>query len=156
MKIGCGRDDREQIELIIKPMTRKRDLAPGIEQIYKTSLRKRFPYQDCYQLQRKFPTLRGHFIPDLDTYLSFVAGYASSATSLKNRSREELKPAIPRLRQSFFESYPRYLPFADEIDEESAPDLFEQLRCTDRARRSLVKIIEALLSRRPSSTSQSP
>lgn len=128
-------------------MARRHDLATAIERTYKTSLLKRFPYQDCYQLQRKFPVLRDDFIPDLDSYFSFVAGYASSATTLDSRSREELERAIPRLGRSFFESYPQYAPFAAQISKESTPDLFEQLRRTNRSRKSLVKIMRELLSR---------
>lgn len=121
------------------------ELPERLEEHYKTELLGKFPLDDCRKLQIKEPVLKRELIPDLDSYFSFIAGYCSSATRLSRRPIGELRQAIPRLKRSFFDTYPQYAQVADSISAAETPALFELMRASDSARRDLIRIMETLV-----------
>ena len=132
---------------IEQPLDPLHPLGCAVEQQYREGLRKLFPYQDCYALQRKYPRVADDLVADLDLYLTFIAGYSSSATGLAKRSREELRRAIPVLKKSFFDAYPRYLPLEPAVNSASTKELHAELQVADECRRNLVTIMDALIER---------
>ena len=120
-------------------------VAKDVEQSYATRSRHPFPYKDCYKLQKLQPRLAHGLIPDLDLYFSFVAGYSSSATRLKNRPIEELRVAIPKLLKSFFDTMPRYRTLRKHITPKNTPELYEELRTINDLRRSLAVLMNQLI-----------
>jgi hypothetical protein len=50
-------------------------IALRVEERFKNASASKFPYQDCYHLQKAYPALKKGLIPDLDCYFSFIAGY---------------------------------------------------------------------------------
>jgi YxiJ-like protein len=120
-------------------------LAKEVESRYRNELRTKFPYADCYKLQRIRPDLTAGLIPDLDMYLGFIAGYNSSATTLSERSQEELRKAIPKLTKSFFDTYPEYRPLERIIVPAEFDALSRRLHVADALRRDLVVLMERLV-----------
>jgi YxiJ-like protein len=120
-------------------------LAQAVETHYNSGFGKKFPYEDCYKLQRENPPLTDGLVPDLDMYFSFVAGYSCNANSLGDRPLEELRNAIPKLKKSFFDAYPRYKPLTEFITAANTPALYLRLQAADDLRRDLVTIMEKLV-----------
>jgi hypothetical protein len=112
-------------------------LAEKIEKRYRNDLVGKFPYKDCYSLQKKYPKQMTSIVPDLDEYFSFIAGYSSSATRLNERSKDELRRAVPELRRSFLDKNPQYALLKD--DEEA---LSRQINIADELRLDLIIIME--------------
>lgn len=103
-----------------------------------------FPYDGC----RKVKALdrEGVFknlIPDLDLYFSEVAGYRSSGKRMLRWPDEKLQAAHRCLSRSLFERYPMYNSL-QSLRREEAPDLYDCIRETERARVVLLRLIEAL------------
>lgn len=124
--------------------------AQEIEVLYRTELCKPFPYEDCRRVKsaariKAENDLTG-LVPDLDHYFSFVAGFASSASGLRNRSREQLVKAIPWLEKGFFDWFPNYRPLESLINVEQTPWLFRELDITDSIRIELATIIREMLA----------
>jgi hypothetical protein len=120
-------------------------LAASLEERYKTCLKVGFPYEDCRKLHRQHPSLVDGFIPSLDMYFSFIAGYSSSATSVAERPREEIRKAIPRLRLSFFETHPEYGPLQPFLMPQDCGTLYAKLQAADEMRHDLLTIMESLV-----------
>jgi hypothetical protein len=120
-------------------------LAASLEERYETCLKVPFPYKDSRKLHRQHPALGSGFIPDLDMYFSFIAGYCSSATSLAERPREEIRKAIPILRLSFFETHPEYRPLQSVITSQDYAVLHARLQAADEMRHDLLTIMESLV-----------
>jgi hypothetical protein len=124
-------------------------LARSIEERYNRRVRG-FPYADCFKLQRDFPDLTGGLIPSLDEFLSFIAGYSCGATGLGERTRAELRGAIPKLNLSFFDGYSQYKPLAKAMIQFS--DLSAKLAWADGSRHDLVIVMEHVLAAEDSTT----
>jgi hypothetical protein len=117
-----------------------KSLAEAVERRYTSSFTGKFPYNDCYALQKMFPKLTAAIIPDLDEYFSFIAGYSSSATRMSTRSMAELRNAVPKLRKSFFDKHPAYEPLREAM---AQTETLSRKMCTaDELRRDLVAIME--------------
>lgn len=103
-----------------------------------------FPYDGC----RKVKALdrEGVFenlIPDLDLYFSEVAGYRSSGKRILRWPDEKLQEAHRRLSRTLFDHYPMYNSLRS-LRREEAPDLYDHIHGTERARVALLRLIEAL------------
>ena len=120
-------------------------LAQKVEARYNGDFKKKFPYEDCYKLQRKSPLTTASLIPDLDAYFSFIAGYSSGATSLSERPLGELRNAVVKLKNSFFDTHPQYKPLEKLIVPTDTGTLHLDLRVADELRRDLVAIMEQTL-----------
>jgi YxiJ-like protein len=123
---------------------RANTLAEEIERCYEERFKNKFPYDDCYKLQRENPSIGTGLIPDLDSYLSFIAGYSSSATTLVHRPVEELRKAISRLKRSFFEVNPRYKSLERLITLRDTAVLYTELQVANALRRDLLVLMEPL------------
>jgi len=119
--------------------------AQKVESQYRNEFKHPFPYGDCRKLHKLKPQFSDGFIPDLDLYLSFIAGYSSSATGLDQRPLDEIRNAIPRLKKSFFETHRRYKPLEELITDTETPWLHHELQMADELRLDLVSIMERLL-----------
>jgi uncharacterized protein YecE (DUF72 family) len=105
-----------------------------------------FPYEGCRRA--KAQDREGVFenlIPDLDLYFSDIAGYRSSGKRILRWSEEKLDEARQRLARTFFDRHPIYVSL-QSLRREDAPDLFERMHETERARVVLLRLIEALQS----------
>jgi hypothetical protein len=124
-------------------MEKSRDskLAQELERLYEREFLHKFPYQDCYKLQKLHPRVARALVPDLDLYFSFIAGYGSSATTLHRRSKVELRAALPKLKRSFYEACPKYNRLAKYITDSETPTLFHDLEVSDRLRFGLATLI---------------
>jgi hypothetical protein len=125
--------------------SREPELAQSLELLYEREFIHKFPYQDCFKLQKHHPRIAHALVPDLDMYFSFVAGYASSATRLEQRPRTELRAALPKLKRSFYEAYPRYKRLAKYISGGNTPALFRDLEVSDSLRLGLATLITEIL-----------
>ncbi len=119
-------------------------LAEEVEKHYGSGFVGKFPYKDCYALQKMYPKQTANIIPDLDEYFSFIAGYSSSATRLSSRSKDELRYAVPKLRRSFFDKHPEYA--AIKVAIAQSETLSRRMDVVDELRRDLVVIMERLAS----------
>ncbi len=122
-------------------------LAERIEARYKRSFLDRFPYKDCYRLQRQFPEQAGRLIPDLDQYFAYIAGYASSATGLGARPKSELRTAIRRLQRCFTDIHPEHEQALNAARRTRTPQLYRHLRVGDALRSDLIKVMRKVVSR---------
>jgi len=121
--------------------------AEQIERLYAASLAKGpFPYRDCFRLLEERPGPEGTLIPELDWYLSTVAGNSHSASRLNGRSVAELQAAEKFLSKSFFEYFPQLVPYRELIDEARTPDLHRNLDVAEKLRRDLLPLVHQALS----------
>jgi|SRR5271157_3367904 len=121
-------------------------LAHSVEERYRNALRSKFPYQDCYKLQRKNLLLTKSLISDLDAYFSFIAGYSSNASNLRSRPTDEIRNAIPKLKRSFFAAYPQYGELAVLVTPDQVAELYAELELADALRSDIVRIMEFILA----------
>ena len=119
-------------------------LAAEVEKNYSSRFVGKFPYKDCYAIQKTYPKQAASIIPDLDEYFSFIAGYSSTATNLGTRSKDELRNAVPRLRTSFFDKHPEYAAIKMAIAQSEA--LSRKMDIADELRQDLVVIMGRLTS----------
>jgi hypothetical protein len=117
------------------------ELAQELERLYEREFIHKFPYQDCYKLQKLHPRIAHALVPDLDVYFSFIAGYGSSATTLHQRPNVELRDALPKLKRSFYEACPKYTRLSKYITDKETPALFHDLEVSDRLRLGLATLI---------------
>jgi hypothetical protein len=112
-----------------------------IEKLCRAKLWMGFPYKDLRKinasLSRKERKLVLWLNPDLDVYLGDIAGYATTATNIMNRSVEELRKALLSLDKDFFRSYPNYEFLQSRITIVETPDLFSQLEAAAVLRNEL-------------------
>jgi hypothetical protein len=112
-----------------------------IEKLCRAKLWTGFPYKDLRKinasLSRKERKLVLWLTPDLDVYLGDIAGYATTATNIMNRSVEELRKALLSLDKDFFRSYPNYEFLQSRITIVETPDLFSQLEAAAVLRNEL-------------------
>jgi hypothetical protein len=121
--------------------SRDSELAQELERLYEREFIQKFPYQDCYKLQERHPRIAHALVPDLDEYFTFIAGYGSSATTIHQRSKVELRAALPKLKRSFYEACPKYNRLAKYITKSETPTLFRDLEVSDRLRLGLATLI---------------
>jgi hypothetical protein len=115
-----------------------------LEELYKSRLLGRFPYDDCFRIAKKAPIESEGLIPELDWYFGTVAGYCSSASRLVNRSNEELQNAKKLLAKSFFEMFPRLAQIEGLITQDETPKLYDEMRHTEQARLALLNLLDLL------------
>jgi hypothetical protein len=121
--------------------SRDSELAQELEQLYEREFLRRFPYQDCYKLQKLHPRVARDLVPNLDMYFSFIAGYGCTATTLHHRPKVELRAALPKLKRSFYEASPKHNRLAKYITNRETPTLFHDLEISERLRLDLTTLI---------------
>lgn len=120
-------------------------LGQRIKRQFHDELMSPFPLEDVRKLRSLDP---GNYVllhGQLEMYLSFIAGYASSADRLGRRSRAELIEGRKRLSQSFFERYPSLAVYRAAITQESTPKLFRELESANKLREELLVVIDEIL-----------
>src|SRR5436309_679878 len=121
------------------------NIAQKIKKQFEAECRLPFPLGDVRKLRlrdaKNLTLLHGQ----LEMYLSYIAGYASSADRLERRPRAELVDAREYLSQSFFEKFGSLTTYRDVITPEYTPDLFRELATADKLRKELVVLIDEIL-----------
>jgi hypothetical protein len=118
-----------------------------IERLYLSALRTGFPYRDSERIRHGLsPATRRRvcgFNPDLDAYLSLIAGFASSATTIAGRSTEQLRKYLPFLDKGFYETYPQYAVLRASITSNETPSLFAHLEAGEILRVEVARLIRS-------------
>lgn len=106
--------------------------------------RRPFPYDGCRKVktQDRQGVLKD-LIPDLDMYFSEIAGYRNSGKRILGWPQEKLEEAQRRLTRTLFDRHPMYISLQN-LHREEAPDLYDHMHETERARVVLLRLIETL------------
>src|SRR5262249_25690259 len=105
-----------------------------------------FPRNDLRKLKSIDPDKWSALHGELDLYLAYIAGYASSADRLQRRPRAELIEARRYLSESFFEKHPSLAVYRGVITEEFTPNLFRELAAAEKVREELLVAMDEILS----------
>jgi hypothetical protein len=104
-----------------------------------------FPYEGCRKLLAADDEgVYRALIPDLDSYFSEIAGYRSSAKRMPRWPRDKVLGARSRVERSLQDRYPQYEKL-NELRRQDAPDLYERLAQSERARTTLLRFLDLLL-----------
>ena len=112
-----------------------------------------FPYEDCRILFAQLKETAGgrsgkrygDLIPDLDAYFYLVASHSSGAAKLMGWSGSELTISQTLLKNSFFQSHPKYRDMEWMINEINTPKLYPMLMVSNELRTMLQKLISDLV-----------
>jgi hypothetical protein len=102
-----------------------------------------FPYEDCRKLQR-ISGADASLIPDLDAYLSEIAGYRSWGKRIAGWSDEEVDDVERRISSSFFDSFPVHRTLRDIIESDEVPRLRKAIARADETRVLLRDVLREL------------
>jgi hypothetical protein len=127
-------------------------LAQEIEDTYSREMGRRFPNADCQTLVWFAGGDIAEVVTELDLYCSTLAGYASSATTLRLRSPKELLAAKCFLIEDLFEYSPALAQYRHLVEVCDVPELREMVRVYESVR---IKLRE-VLSQFPSSAFTEP
>lgn len=103
-----------------------------------------FPYEGCRWLRATAHECHDGFIPDLDVYLSELAGYRSWRARILRWPAEKIAPVEARLHQSFFERFPAYAAVESLVAAPEASDVRLSLQVADRTRSVLLQLFAAI------------
>lgn len=109
-----------------------------------------FPYEDCRKLQRideRYVAL----VPDLDVYLSELAGYRSWGKRILSWPDEKIEEVHRRVGESFFDRFPMYGDLETRITSADVPDLHATLDRAERTRITLRDLLSDLQRERAAS-----
>jgi hypothetical protein len=99
-----------------------------------------FPYEGCRRLGAAVRGRCEGLIPDLDMYLSEIAGYRSWGKTIITRwSDEKMAHVERRLQDSFFDRYPQYAELLPILS--LAPDVSRALEVADRTRHVMCELL---------------
>jgi hypothetical protein len=118
--------------------------AHDIEKYYKSALHHPFPYEDCRWVALHTQIKVEDLIPNFDWYDSTIAGYASSATKLEQRSPLQLQQAFHSLQKDFFSTFPDLTACHNSITPENTPQLHQRLEALEAMRLALLSLLEKL------------
>lgn len=116
------------------------------ERIYIEEDRSPFPYDGSRWLLQDFEDEFEDFIPNLDMWCSYIAGYCSWGKRLVRWNEEKVLQARGVMSLSFFDMHPEYARLERLITESDTPDLYEQLRLYERMRKNLVILFDFMLN----------
>ncbi|HEX8153359.1 MAG TPA: hypothetical protein VF698_09555 [Thermoanaerobaculia bacterium] len=102
-----------------------------------------FPYEDCRKLQR-IGGADASLIPDLDAYLSEIAGYRSWGTRVASWPDEKISDVERRISSSFFDRYPAHSVLRDVIDSGRVPNVRSAIARADETRAVLRDLLHEL------------
>ena len=121
-----------------------------IEELCRAKLWTKFPYADLRKVRDCLSRPEKKQIqdrnPDLDMYLAFIAGFATTATTVMNRPIEDLRRTLPILDKSFYQFFPIYEVLRAPVTKAELPDLFSHLEAADVLRSALARHIRSNLS----------
>ena len=118
--------------------------AHDIEKYYKSALEHPFPYKDCRWVALHTQIRVEDLIPNFDWYDSNIAGYASSATKLEERSPQQLQQGLHSLQKDFLSTFPDLAACRDSITPENTPRLHRRLEALETMRLALLPLFEKL------------
>jgi hypothetical protein len=121
------------------------NLAQKIKQQFEAECLSPFPLDDVHKLRSRDAENLALLHSQLEMYLSYIAGYASSADRLERRPRAELVKARQYLSRSFFEKHSSLAAYGDVITQEFTPNLFRDLSTADKLRKELLVVIDEIL-----------
>jgi hypothetical protein len=105
-----------------------------------------FPYADCRFLSQGNEQIMRDFIPDLDFWMSKIAGYASWGRRLMKRSTSELKQILDAICLRLIEEHPKYSTIVlAGLNSKDTPDLAEDLDDYEKMRSALFEAIKEML-----------
>jgi hypothetical protein len=119
-------------------------LAVEIAQIYNEEDCSPFPYEGCRWLRREFDGELENLIPDLDMWLSDVAGFSSRGKRLLKLPEEQVSHARGIMSLSFSEKRPEYAWLERHITESNTPDLYEKINLYERMRTMLIALFDLM------------
>jgi hypothetical protein len=120
-------------------MSKIDDLLSELDALHKSGYRP-FPYDGCRRLRAAVSGRHDGLTPDLDMYLSEVAGYRSWGKKILEWPDEKVQSVERRLRVSFFDRYPAYAELQPILASAVAPDVSDALGSADRTRALLLEL----------------
>ena len=112
-----------------------------------------FPYVGCRQLRAAVGGRHAGLIPDLDMYLSEIAGHRSWGTRILKWPDEKIQAVERRLHESFFDRFPAYAELEPILASLGTPDVARTLRNADRTRAVLLELLSAIVISRSAASS---
>jgi hypothetical protein len=103
-----------------------------------------FPYEGCRRLRAAVDDRHDGFIPDLDAYLSELAGYRSWGKRILTWSDDKIAVVANRLSQSFFDRFPTYAELKPILEVTQAPDVRYALQNAEQTREVLLHLLLAI------------
>ena len=110
-----------------------------------------FPYRGCFQLKATSPERYHDLTPDLDVYLSEIAGYRSWGRRILRWADDKIESVQSRLRLSFFDRFPAYTDLKALLALSVAPDVAEALDNADQTRAVLLELLRKIQAARADS-----
>lgn len=102
-----------------------------------------FPYDDCRKLQR-ISGADASLIPDVDTYLSEIAGYRSWGKRVAGWPDEKINEVEQRIDASFFDRFPAHVSVREVIESDAVGSLRSALARADRTRAVLRDLLREM------------
>jgi hypothetical protein len=115
------------------------NLIADLDALHKLDTRA-FPYADCRKLQQ-IGSSYSALIPDLDVYLSELAGYRGWGKRILKWPDDKIEEVHQRAGASFFDRFPAYAEQQAQITPTTVPDLYVTL---DRANQTRAVLRELL------------
>ena len=103
-----------------------------------------FPYAGCRRLKAAVRTRHEALIPDLDSYLSELAGYRTWGKRILQWPDEKFKAVEARLQDSFFDRFPAYDKLKPVLASSDAADVDIALQNADRTRTIWAELLSAI------------
>jgi hypothetical protein len=102
-----------------------------------------FPYEDCRKLQR-ISGADASLIPDLDAYLSEVAGYRSWGKRIVSWPDDKIDEVEGRIDASFFDRFPAHGPLREIIEADEVPNVRNAIARADQTRAVLRDLLREM------------
>jgi hypothetical protein len=102
-----------------------------------------FPYEECRMLQR-ISGADASLIPDLDVYLSEIAGYRTWGKRIASWPDEKIADVEWRITLSFFDRFPAHSELRDSIESGDVPQLRSAIARADETRAVLRELLHEL------------
>lgn len=106
-----------------------------------------FPYEECRTLQRD-SNADASVIPDLDAYLSEIAGYRSWGKRITSWSDEKINEVERRIAASFFDRFPAHSALREIIETDEVPNMNDAIARADQTRVALRDLLQELKANR--------
>jgi hypothetical protein len=107
-----------------------------------------FPYDDCRHLQR-ISGADASLIPDLDAYLSEIAGYRSWGMRIASWQDQKIEAVERRISSSFLDRFPVHSALSDTLRSDEVPNLRSAIARADETRAVLRELLRELARDRP-------
>jgi hypothetical protein len=123
-------------------MSEVEDLLAELEALTGSDARP-FPYEGCRRLQVAVGEGRDTLAPDLDVYLSELAGYRTWGRKILEWTDDKIDAVEKRLHQSFFDRFPAHAELRPLLSTQ-ASDVIDALQTADQTRDVLLRLLSAI------------